>query len=74
MLNRERFQNCQNSNFCIFPWLSSKKHNSLKELGWNHFIMKWKQLFTESLEHETLFNMIVCGSNWTHKTMHNLKT
>ena len=63
MSNRGRSQICKLFLiFCTFSWLTPEKHTFSKELGWNHFSMKWEQV-TESLVHETLFNTVVNGRN-----------
>ena len=74
MSNRGRSQNCKNAHFLQFVLHSSKNRTSPKELGWNHFNMKQVQFSQKSLEHETLFNTVVYGSNEIYTIMHNLKT
>ena len=53
--------------FCIFKYLSSKMLFSQKELGQNHFGMKWEQfsqtvLSTSLIQHSSL---------WSNETQHN---
>ena len=73
MMNRGRFQNCQNLNFLHIFVAHFQEAHFPKGIRLKSYT-EMRAIFTESLGHETLFNTVVCGSNETHIIMHNLKT
>ena len=66
MLNRGRSQNFQNLNFLhIFVDLQSEAQVP-RGIRLKSFQYEMREIFIESLVHETLFNTVVYGSNETH--------
>ena len=68
--NRGRSENCQSFNFLHIFELSSNKHNGIRL---KLFQYEMGAIFTESLVHETFFNIVVYGSNKMHIIMHKVK-
>ena len=74
MLNRGRSQNFQNLIFLHVSVDLQSEAQVPRGIRLKSFQYEMREIFTESLVHETLFNTVVYGSNETHIIMHNLKT